>query len=72
MTVRRDHKKSLAMWRVIDHTCATWSVLDGLEFNDYYYVHHKLFKRIKRLKHFGYKADQHPEYINFKSKHGIE
>lgn len=72
MKPRYEHKNALIMWKVLDHTDAKWSVWDGLKFSDYYYVQHKIFKRIKRIKCFGYKPQQHPEYDKFKNKHGIE
>lgn len=65
---RYKHRGDLFMWNVIAHESSTWSVWDGLEFSDYYYVQHKLFKRIKRVKCFGYKPEQHPEYKVFCEK----
>jgi hypothetical protein len=72
MKPRCEHKDSLFMWKVLDHSDATWSVKDGLEFSDYYHVQHRLFKRKKRIICFGYKPQQHPEYEKFKNKCGIK
>jgi hypothetical protein len=69
---RHEHKEALIMWKVLDHAYAKWSVCDGLEFSDYYYVQHRLFKKIKRIKCFGYKPHQHPKYKEFKNKYGIK
>jgi len=55
-------------YKILIQMEATWSAWDGLEFNDYFYLQHKLFKfiRIKRI--YGYKADQHPNYYDFLQK----
>ncbi len=72
MKPRYEHRDSLIMWKVIDHTSATWSKWSGLGFADYYYVQHRIFKRMKRIKCFGYRPKDHPLYNDFKAKHGIE
>jgi hypothetical protein len=55
LTPRYEHKDSLIFWNVIEHSYGIWSVWDGLEFCDFYYVQHIWFKKIKKIKIFGYK-----------------
>jgi hypothetical protein len=66
---RYEHKDNLLFWNVIAYDNAMWSKWEGLGFADYYFVQHKLFKWVKRIKCFGYKAKEHPTYIEFCKKH---
>jgi hypothetical protein len=66
---RYEHKFDLLMWNVIAHKDAKWSVWNGLKFADYYFVQHKIFRKVKRVKCFGYKPKLHPYYVEFCNKH---
>ena len=72
MIPRDEHKDKLIMWKVIAHKEAVWSKWEGLGFDDYYYVQHRILKGIKRIKYFGYRPTQHPIYKEFKKECGIE
>ena len=62
---RYEHESELWLWDIIEHEEAVWSKWDGLGFADYYYVQHKLFRWIKRVKCFGYRPKEHPKYKIF-------
>jgi hypothetical protein len=68
---RYEHKDALWLWNVIAHEEAVWSKWEGLGFADYYFVQHKIFKKIKRIKCFGYRAKEHPKYQEFYDKYFI-
>ena len=70
--VRYEHIVALFMWKVLAHHEAVWSKLDGLGFSDYYYVQHKIFKRMKRIKCFGYRPKDHPKYKELCNKYLIK
>jgi hypothetical protein len=71
LTPRYEHKTDLLWWNVIAHEEAVWSKWEGLGFADYYFVQHKLFKKMKRIKCFGYRAKEHPIYKEFCEKYKI-
>ena len=72
MEPRYEHRDSLIFWKVLDHEEAIWKKWEGLGFSDYYYVQHIIFKKIKRIKCFGYRQKAHPTYEEFKKKHGFK
>lgn len=66
---RYEHKDQLFWWNVIAHQEAKWSVWDGLEFSDYYFLQHRIFTSIKIIKCFGYRPEDHPAYKKFCEKY---
>lgn len=67
--VRNDHKGYFVFWDVIDYQEAWWSTRDGFDFAYFYFVQHKLFKKLKRVQCYGYRAKDHCDYKIFHKKH---